>query len=109
MARPRSPSADQSDTVSLLKRLKTQHPNNGTAAEDPIAAFATDVFDHGNISRLHNSYLESTPFHYAMVEKLFQDDLLKNVKDECLSELSFTEKETDIYKVRLFHYMPRFC
>ncbi|PBL03010.1 hypothetical protein ARMGADRAFT_281173 [Armillaria gallica] len=99
MARPRSPSADQSDTVSLLKRLKTQHPNNGTAAEDPVAAFATDVFDHGNISRLHNSYLESTPFHYAMVEKLFQDDLLKNVKDECLSELSFTEKETDIYKV----------
>ncbi|KAK0491445.1 Oxoglutarate and iron-dependent oxygenase degradation C-term-domain-containing protein [Armillaria novae-zelandiae] len=99
MARPRSPSADQSDAVSLLKRLKTQHPNNGTAAEDPVAAFATDVFDHGNISRLHNAYLESTPFHYAMVEKLFQDDLLKNVKDECLSELSFTEKETDIYKV----------
>ncbi|KAK0461659.1 Oxoglutarate and iron-dependent oxygenase degradation C-term-domain-containing protein [Desarmillaria tabescens] len=99
MARPRSPSADQSDTVSLLKRLKTQHPNNGTAAGDPVAAFATDLFDHANISRLNTSYLESTPFHYAMVEKLFQDDLLKNVKDECLSELSFTEKETDIYKV----------
>lgn len=108
MARPRSPSADQSDTVSLLKRLKTQHPNNGTAAEDPIAAFATDVFDHSHISRLHNAYLESTPFRYAMVEKLFQDDLLKNVKDECLSELSFTEKETDIYKVRfgLFTICP---
>ncbi|KAG7447602.1 uncharacterized protein BT62DRAFT_966606 [Guyanagaster necrorhizus] len=99
MARPRSPSADQSDTVSLLKRLKTQHPNNGTAIEDPVSAFATDLFDHANISRLHTSYLESSPFHYAMVEKLFQDDLLKNVKDECLSELSFTEKETDIYKV----------
>ena len=34
------------------------------------------------------------------VDKLVRDDLLLGVKDECLSELSFTEKETDIYKVR---------
>lgn len=62
--------------------------------------FHNGLFEHDNISRLHSSYDTSTPFKYAVVDKLFQHDLLVNVKDECLRELSFTEKETDIYKVR---------
>jgi hypothetical protein len=45
------------------------------------------------------SYASSEPFKHALVEKLFRDDFLQKVKDECLSELHFTEKETDIYKV----------
>ncbi|KAF9034983.1 nuclear protein [Hymenopellis radicata] len=100
MARPRSPSAEPADAIALLKRLKTSHPNGGSPPNsERTAAFASEVLDHSNISKLHQQYLESNPFHYAIVEKLFQDDLLKSVKEECLSELSFTEKETDIYKV----------
>lgn len=105
MARPRSPSPEPSDSISLIKRLKIAHPNGGTTAvtpDDSTSSFAPNLLDHNNISKLHQSYAESTPFHYAIVEKLFQDELLKSVKDECLSELSFTEKETDIYKVRSF-------
>ncbi len=79
-------------------------PSEGNAdtrilSENVLPHFANDLFDHNNIIRLNSSYVDSTPFKYAVVEKLFQDDLLKTVKDECLSELSFTEKETDIYKV----------
>ncbi|TFK59453.1 hypothetical protein BDN72DRAFT_851290, partial [Pluteus cervinus] len=67
--------------------------------DDPTKEFAPDLFDHNHIARLQSSYVSNQPFKYAVVEKLFNDDLLKSVKDECLSELSFSEKETDIYKV----------
>ncbi|KAG6861832.1 hypothetical protein C0995_011129 [Termitomyces sp. Mi166 len=88
-SRSRSPDAAQ-------KRLKTSHTSSPTR---PADYFANGLFDHNITSKLHVAYEAARPFKYAVVEKLFQDDLLKKVKDECLSELSFTEKETDIYKV----------
>ncbi|KAE9404856.1 hypothetical protein BT96DRAFT_1016009 [Gymnopus androsaceus JB14] len=80
------------------KRIKTTHPTS-TSEIELSDSFATDVLDASNVATLHKSYLESEPFRYALIRQLFQDDLLKKVKDECLGELSFTEKETDIYKV----------
>lgn len=118
----RSRSPDPADSPTLCKRLKTSHLSHSTiktsngiaspphtpgdlaneaAARDrkSVSRFTEGLFDHSNIARLHKSYDSNEPYKYAMVDKLFQDDLLKNVKDECLRELSFTEKETDIYKV----------
>ncbi|KDQ57021.1 hypothetical protein JAAARDRAFT_35618 [Jaapia argillacea MUCL 33604] len=66
---------------------------------DPTPYFAPGVFDDLNVQRLRMAYQSSRPFKHAIVPKLFQDDLLQAVKDECLAELNFTEKETDIYKV----------
>lgn len=103
-ARDRSPSSDPTAT----KRPKTSHyPTPPTdvvtesliLSEDPTPHFSNNLFDHNNVARLNAGYLANTPFKYALVEKLFQDDLLKSVKDECMSQLSFTAKETDIYKV----------
>ena len=100
--RTRSPSPPPG---TVAKRLKSAHPSPtvGEApipSADPTPHFSNNLFDHNNIARLNSDYLENTPFKYATVEKLFQDELLKSVKDECLAELSFTEKETDIYKVQ---------
>lgn len=69
------------------------------AAADPTPYFAPDLLAPATIHRLNGEYATSEPYKYCRVEKLFQDDLLVGVKDEILSELSFTEKETDIYKV----------
>ncbi|KIK98207.1 hypothetical protein PAXRUDRAFT_46888, partial [Paxillus rubicundulus Ve08.2h10] len=55
--------------------------------------------DVANLQNLNTTYATNEPFKYAVIDKLFQDDLLKNVKDECINHLSFSEKETDIYKV----------
>jgi hypothetical protein len=111
--RTRSPSPVNQDTVPLLKRLKTAHLSPNTTPDstntesliisnNPSTSFARNLFDHNNIARLNSDYHQSSPFKYAIVEKLFQEDLLRKVKDECLSELSFSEKETDIYKVCTF-------
>jgi|SRR5882762_4492517 hypothetical protein len=94
----RSPSPAASPD-SLLKRLKTTHSSDPDAGTPPTAHFADGLLDAGSIQKLHKSYIENEPFKYCVLDKLFQDDLLKKVKDECLNQLSFTEKETDIYKV----------
>ncbi|KAF7352415.1 Nuclear protein [Mycena venus] len=110
MARTRrSSSPSQGDSSTLIKKLKSSHvssPVGATAnrlangpAKDPTPHFADGVLDHTSIAQLHSGYVSNEPFKYAVVEKLFQDDLLQKVKDECMSELNFTEKETDIYKV----------
>ena len=106
--RERSSSPDsESPTSPGIKRFKTWHNSsngtNGTSSgdktQDYTSQFASELFDHNNIAKLRSGYLTNEPFKFAVVEKLFQDDLLKKVKDECLSELSFSQKETDIYKV----------
>ncbi|KAJ7126461.1 nuclear protein, partial [Mycena crocata] len=107
----RSSSPGQNDS-SLIKKLKSSHVSVPAAAAatnganghtngvaEPSPHFADGVLDHTSIAQLHSGYASSEPYKYAIVEKLFQDDLLQKVKDECLSELSFSEKETDIYKV----------
>ncbi|TFY72969.1 hypothetical protein EVG20_g8 [Dentipellis fragilis] len=99
--RARSPTPEE-DRPTMIKRLKSVHVSSSSdpaVLHDPTPCFAPNLFDPSSIQRLNSSYKSSEPFKYALIEKLFQDDLLMNVKDECLSELHFTEKETDIYKV----------
>jgi prolyl 3-hydroxylase /prolyl 3,4-dihydroxylase len=104
---PRSPSPEPK--TSELKRLKIAHPSSTDTATIPgapptsnslTACFTSDLFSAAHVGELANSYAVNQPFKHALVEKLFQDDLLQKVKDECLGELHFTEKETDIYKVQ---------
>jgi prolyl 3-hydroxylase /prolyl 3,4-dihydroxylase len=112
---PRSPSPEPK--TSELKRLKIGHqssasypapapaPTPTTVAQDMTACFTPDLFSAAHIGELAASYATSQPFKHVLVEKLFQEDLLQQVKDECLSELHFTEKETDIYKVRFVSFL----
>lgn len=95
-----SNSADQS--ASSSKTAAASGSSSGSlskASADPTPYFAPELLHPNNIHRLNSEYGASGPFKHAVVEKLFQDELLKSVKDEILSELSFSEKETDIYKV----------
>lgn len=105
----------RSDSPQHGKRQKVthdaEHPSHPSADADGMNKVGTalcaenltaGLLDEENVSRLRQEYLTNEPFKYAKVETLFQDDLLKRVKDECMTHLSFTEKETDIYRVRPF-------
>lgn len=94
------------------KRQKVTHdtacPPAPTADADDAEKTGTDLcaenlaaglLNEENVERLRKEYADSEPYKYARVETLFQDDLLRRVKDECMTHLSFTEKETDIYRV----------
>lgn len=87
-SRRRSPSADV-DIVNKKRKV-----DDSIKAED---CFEDGVL--GDAPKLAEVYIASRPFKHVCVPTLFQDDLLEAVKDECINELSFSEKETDIYKV----------
>ncbi|KAF8345556.1 nuclear protein [Amanita rubescens] len=76
------------------KRRKTSHSPTPTTS-----SFADGLFNAENIAHLNDEYKNNFPFKHAVVDHLFQNNLLENVKNECLRELDFTTKETDIYKV----------
>ena len=46
------------------------------------------------------AFAASTPYLHAVLQDLVQPELLKEVRKEVLSQLHFTEKETDIYRVQ---------
>jgi prolyl 3-hydroxylase /prolyl 3,4-dihydroxylase len=97
---------ESSATSSIAAAAPAPEPSPAASPEDVIACFAPDLLDADNVHSLAASYAEGEPFKHALVGKLFRDEFLQKVKDECLSELHFTEKETDIYKVRLFSSTP---
>jgi hypothetical protein len=100
--RARSPSPSSTPTSDTLqKRLKTSHPPSADEPTNIASRFHPGLLetDAANLQKLKTTYATNEPFKYAVIDKLFQDDLLKNVKDECINHLSFSEKETDIYKV----------
>ncbi|KAG8952633.1 hypothetical protein FRC04_003995 [Tulasnella sp. 424] len=86
--RPRSPSP-----ASPIKRLRTD------ASEPVTSRFASGLLDECHAQRLHTEYAQSEPYKHIVIEQLFDDALLRGVKDEILGNIQFTEKETDIYKV----------
>lgn len=101
------------------KRQKLAHdtaPHSPPAADADCAKktgtelcaenLAPGLLTEESVEKMRKEYANSEPYKYARVETLFQDDLLKRVKDECLNHLSFTEKETDIYRVSCARFVP---
>ncbi|KAI9476467.1 MAG: Oxoglutarate and iron-dependent oxygenase degradation C-term-domain-containing protein [Benjaminiella poitrasii] len=61
--------------------------------------FHTGLFEKESISSIEKAFKESTPYFHCKIDTLIADDLLRKVRKEILSNLHFTLKETDIYKV----------
>ena len=91
-SRPRSasPPAD----APAAKRVKTEH-----SARDVMNDLYPNVLSGQNSDSLRSAYASSTPYLHGVIDKLFDDTLLRKASEEIIRELHFTEKETDIYKV----------
>jgi prolyl 3-hydroxylase /prolyl 3,4-dihydroxylase len=93
--RPRSP--EDTGDAPPAKRPR----RSGSLARDshdPGSFFAANLLSASSVSVLANQYLSAQPFKHVVIDKIFQESLLMKVKDEIIEHLSFTEKETDIYK-----------
>lgn len=64
-----------------------------------IEYFQSHVFEPSFKSQLTQSIRDSQPYRWGTIKNLISDDLLRNVRKEIMSEIEFTKKETDIYKV----------
>ena len=61
--------------------------------------FAAGLFRESNVKTLVEQYNTAQPWKHVIIDKIFTESLT-SVKDEILDHLSFSEKETDIYRVR---------
>lgn len=85
----------------------------GDASGGPDSKKLDTVFTHEQITSflnpkifskdfqngLEKEIIQSQPFRWGTVRDLIDDTLLRNVRKEVLSQIAFTKKETDIYKV----------
>lgn len=92
--RPRSPFDSGSERPAKRRR----HSGSFNGETEPAAYFAANLLSASNVASLSEQYHSSNPFKHVVIDKIFQESLLMKVKDEIVEHLSFTEKETDIYK-----------
>ena len=68
------------------------------AASDVSAAFAPDLLSAATVAQYQQQYASSGPYQHAVIPALIDEALLHATRRE-ISHLSFTDKETDIYKI----------
>lgn len=61
--------------------------------------FRNGLMEKESTSVIETAFKESKPYLHCKIDTLVNDDLLRRVRKEILSNISFTLKETDIYKV----------
>ncbi len=61
--------------------------------------FRKGLFDAPVLESYTSEYAASTPYRHAVINGLVDDTLLRSVRDEVRDNVSFTPKETDIYKI----------
>ncbi|RKO91437.1 Oxoglutarate and iron-dependent oxygenase degradation C-term-domain-containing protein, partial [Blyttiomyces helicus] len=61
--------------------------------------FSKHVLTQETRASLASAYASSLPYLHGVLEKLFDDSLLRKVREEITSALHFSVKETDIYKI----------
>lgn len=80
---------------SVVKKLDS----SVTETEDIRPSFNSKIFEEEFRRGLKQQIADSQPYRWGTIEALMNDDLLRSVRKEILSEIHFTKKETDIYKV----------
>lgn len=59
-----------------------------------------EIFTDSYKTRLREQIQDALPYKWGHISGLVNEDLLRAVRDEILTQVHFTQKETDIYKVR---------
>ncbi|KAB2572569.1 Prolyl 3,4-dihydroxylase TPA1 [Lasiodiplodia theobromae] len=67
--------------------------------EEARSNFRKGLFDTKVLEDYQKQYAESQPYKHAVIQNLVDTKLLRNVRDEIRQHISFTPKETDIYKI----------
>ncbi|ORY65845.1 2-oxoglutarate and Fe(II) dioxygenase domain-containing protein 1 [Pseudomassariella vexata] len=76
------------------KKFKTS-----LSEEEAKKRFRKGLFDKNVLDAYTKDYAESTPYKHSVIHGLIDDKLLRAVRDEVKENVSFTQKETDIYKI----------
>lgn len=73
--------------------------NDVYSKEDIHGLFNPQIWNEKFQEDIEEQVKNSEPFRWGTIKELIDDTLLRQVRKEVLSEIAFTKKETDIYKV----------
>ncbi|KAK9453930.1 Oxoglutarate and iron-dependent oxygenase degradation C-term-domain-containing protein [Dipodascopsis uninucleata] len=97
-----------SASVIPQKRLRSVSPASSTTSirstlrGNPKSLSVESIFAPGLFNRvveLKQQHSDSAPYKFCKIDELVSDSLLRRVRREITTQLHFTEKETDIYRV----------
>ncbi|KAI9838607.1 MAG: hypothetical protein M1819_004921 [Sarea resinae] len=76
-------------------------PKKRAAFSDEIAKtkFRPGLFDKEVLDQYIEQHSKSEPYLHCVISNLIEPTLLRNVRDEIRENISFTPKETDIYRI----------
>jgi prolyl 3-hydroxylase /prolyl 3,4-dihydroxylase len=69
------------------------------SAEEAQKRFRAGLFDKNVLNSYTDQYAQSEPYKHAVINGLVDDSLLRSVRSEIKTNVEFTPKETDIYKI----------
>lgn len=78
---------------------ETKRLDSNFSHEEIESFLNSKIFANDFQVKLETDIKNSQPYRWGTVTELMDDTLLRNVRKEVLSEIAFTKKETDIYKV----------
>lgn len=84
----------ESNALDSTKKTDTQF-----SKENIESFFNQQIWDKEFQNNLTQEVRDSQPYRWGTIRTLMDDTLLRQVRKEVLSEIAFTKKETDIYKV----------
>ncbi|OTB02108.1 hypothetical protein M426DRAFT_74800 [Hypoxylon sp. CI-4A] len=90
----RKAQSQASDQKPSKKKPKTSLSN-----EDARKRFRKGLFDKDVLNNYTQGYATSAPYKHSVIHELIDDTLLRSVREEIKNNVSFTPKETDIYKI----------
>ncbi|KAG0154496.1 hypothetical protein PDIDSM_64 [Penicillium digitatum] len=76
-----------------------QSKKRALSSEEAAARFRDGLFDTAEQQKYTNEYAKSSPYLHGVIHPLIEPNLLRAVRNEIETQVSFTEKETDIYKI----------
>ncbi|KAL1888012.1 putative component of NuA3 histone acetyltransferase complex [Ceratocystis pirilliformis] len=86
-------------SASSKSAAKKRSVSTAISHDEAQKRFRNGLFDATVLDDYAKQYSASSPYKHAVINKLVNDSLLRNVRNEIRENVSFTPKETDIYKI----------
>ncbi|CAN8098688.1 unnamed protein product [Discula destructiva] len=81
------------------KKPRPKRAKSSLSADEAKARFRKGLFSQEQLDEYTSGYAQSSPYKHSVITGLIDDSLLRNVRTEIRDNVSFTPKETDIYKI----------
>ncbi len=91
--------AEPSPTNGISQPSKKAHLSS-TSTTKIHSRFRPGLFKPRTLTTYQSAYLNSEPYRHGVIPTLIAEPLLRSVRTEILTHISFTPKETDIYKIQ---------